>query len=75
LSNDEIKIRILGTWQLGFIIWLFFRNQSEKVNLLIKTLIIFIFIIIWTCMDLSLFELDLKFMIVMYFILFYLNLW
>jgi len=33
------KLRILGTWQLRFIIWLFFRNQSEKVNLLIKTLI------------------------------------
>jgi len=35
----ESKIRILGTWQLRFIIWLFFRNQSEKVGLLIKTLI------------------------------------
>jgi len=46
----------------------------EKVGLLIKTLIILIFIIIWTCMDLSLFELYLKFMTVMYFILFYLNL-
>jgi len=31
---------------------------------------IFIFIIIWTCMDLSLFELYLKLMTVMYFILF-----
>jgi len=30
LSNDEIKIRILGMWQLKFIICLFclfFRNQ------------------------------------------------
>jgi len=31
--------------------------------------------IIWTCMNLSLFELYLKFMTMMYFILFYLNLW
>jgi len=31
---------------------------------------IYIFMIIWTCMNLSLFELYLKFMIVMYFILF-----
>ena len=88
LSNDGIKIRILNTWQLSFIICLFclfFRNQSEKVSLLIKALInkfslcwtsfIFIFIIIWTCMNLSLFELYLKFMTVIYFILFYLNLW
>ena len=54
------------------------------MDLLIKTLIkgfhcverhfIFSFIIIWTCMDLSLFELYLKFMTMMYFILFYLNL-
>jgi len=34
----------------------------------------FTFIIIWTFMNLSLFELYLKFMIIMYFILFYLNL-
>jgi len=39
LSNDWIKIRILGTWQLRFIIWLFYSNQSEKVDLLIKKLI------------------------------------
>jgi len=39
LSNDGIKVIILGTQQLRFIIWLFFRNQSEKVSLLIKTLI------------------------------------
>jgi len=39
LLNDGIKIRILGMWELRFIILLFFRNQSEKVNLLIKTLI------------------------------------
>jgi len=42
LSNDGIKTRILGTWQLRFIICLFclfFRNQLEKVNFLIKTLI------------------------------------
>jgi len=39
LSNDEIKIRIFGTWQLRFIICLFFRNQLKKVSLLIKTLI------------------------------------
>jgi len=42
LSNDGIKIRILGTWQLRFIIFLFclfFRNQLEKVDFLIKTLI------------------------------------
>jgi len=35
---------------------------------------IFIFIIIWTCMNLSLVELYLKFMTVIYFVLFYLNL-
>ena len=42
LSNDEIKIRILGTWQLRFIICLFYlfsRNQLEKVEFLIKILI------------------------------------
>jgi len=42
LSNDGIKIRILGTWQLRFIIYLFclfFRNQLEKVDFFIKTLI------------------------------------
>jgi len=42
LSNDIIKIRILGMWQLRFIIclfFLFFRNQSKKVSLLIKALI------------------------------------
>jgi len=41
-SNDEITIRILGTWQLWFIICLFclfFRNQSKRVSLLIKALI------------------------------------
>ena len=36
---------------------------------------IFTCTIIWTCINLSLFKLHLKFMIVMYFILFYLNLW
>jgi len=40
----------------------------------LDVIFIFIFMIIWTCMNLSLFELYLKFMIVMYFILFYLNL-
>ena len=65
---------------------LFFRNQSEEVNLLIKALIkefslcwtrhfIFTIIIIWICMNLNWFELYLKFMTVMYFILFYFNLW
>ena len=39
LSDDRIKIRILDTWQLRIIIFLFFRNESEKVDLLIKTLI------------------------------------
>jgi len=39
LSNDGIKIRILGTWQLRFITCLSFRNQLEKVDFLIKTLI------------------------------------
>ena len=42
LSNDGIKIRILDTWQLRFIICLFcliFRNQLEKVDFLIKPLI------------------------------------
>ena len=38
-------------------------------------LYIYIFMIIWTCMNLSLFQLYLKFMTMMYFILFYLNLW
>ena len=37
LSNDEIKIRILNTWQLSFIICLFYL--FEKVSLLIKALI------------------------------------
>ena len=72
---------------MRFIISLFFRNQSEKVSLLIKALIkefplgwtsfIFTFTIIWT-INLSLFELYLNYMTVMhfiYFILFYLNLW
>jgi len=55
------------------------------VGLLIKTLIkefsldwtsfYIYFSIIWTCINLSLFELYLKLMTVMYFILFYLNLW
>jgi len=40
LSNDGIKIKIFGTWQLKFIICLFFRNPlDEIVSLLIKTLI------------------------------------
>jgi len=49
------------------------------MSLLIKALIkerhfIFIFIIILTCMNLILFELYLKLMTLMFFILFYLNL-
>ena len=42
LSNDGIKIRILGTWQFKFIIYLFclfFRNELEKLDFLIKILI------------------------------------
>jgi len=69
-QNKNIWHVAVGVYYL-----IIFRNQSEKVSLLIKTIIIFIFIIIWTCMDLSLFEIYLKFMTMMYFILFYLNLW
>ena len=69
-QNKNIWHVAVGVYYL-----IIFRNQSEKVSLLIKTIIIFIFIIIWTCMDLSLFEIYLKFMTMMYSILFYLNLW
>jgi len=86
LSNDGTKIRILGTWQLRFIICLlclFFRNQPKKVGLskhklknfhCVECHFIFTFKIIWICTNLSLFEFYLKFMTLMYFILFYLNL-
>jgi len=74
LSNDGIKIRILNTWQLNFIIW-------EKVSWLIKALIKE-FSLCWRSLYiyfynyLDLYELEfiwilyLKFMTVMYFILF-----
>ena len=42
LASDGIKLRILGKWQLMFIVCLFClfsRDQSEKVDLLIKALI------------------------------------
>jgi len=47
LSNDGIKIRILDTWRLRFIICLFVRNQLKKVSLLIKALIKK-FLLCWT---------------------------
>jgi len=81
LSNDGIKIRILNTRYLNFIICLFFRNQSEKVSLLIKALITelslcwrSLYIYFYNYLDLYELEfiwiLYLKFMTVMYFILF-----
>jgi len=87
LSNDRIKIRILDTWHLGFIIWLFFKNQYEKVSLLIKTLIkeyplclTSFYIYFYNYLDR--YELEFVWTLfkiydsdVFYFILFYLNLW
>ena len=89
LWNDGIKIRILGTWQLRFIICLFFLFflgiNWRKWIFFIKTLIKE-FSLGWTSFYiyfynyLDLYELEFiwtlfKIYEVMYFILFYLNLW
>ena len=90
LSNDGIKIRMFGTWQLRFIICLFclfFGNQLEKVDLLIKALIKE-FPLGWTSFYiyfynyLDIYQLEFFWTLfkicdsnVFYLILFYLNLW
>jgi len=73
-----------NTWHVGvevyylFILFIFQKSIGESGFVDQSTNerhFIFIFIIIWTCMNLSLVELYLKFMTVIYFVLFYLNLW
>jgi len=49
---------------------LLIKALIKEFSLCVERHFIFTFIIIWTCMNLSLFELYLKLMIVIYFILF-----